>query len=104
MALRAVRQSGDLVEGVFDLNRLLELERSTPDAHAAIAEILAGPVDMDVMELERGALARRMSAVAARFRSIRRHYRVQAGAGPARCRRHLPDTEPAFFSSLVNHR
>lgn len=73
---------GDLVEGVSDLNLLLILERSTPEAHAAIAEDIGGPVPVDVFVLTRRGLQRSLRAFAPKFRSIRRHYRVLSGEDP----------------------
>ncbi|MCA8967260.1 MAG: hypothetical protein KDC48_20435 [Planctomycetes bacterium] len=73
---------GDLVAGVSDLNLLIVLERSTADAHAAIAEDLLGDVDIDPMVLTRRGLERSLRCFASKFRSIRRHYRVLHGDDP----------------------
>ena len=73
---------GDVVDGQSDLNLLLILERSTPEAHAAIADGVAGPVPVDPFVLSRRGLDRSLRAFAAKFRSIRRHYRVLSGEDP----------------------
>ena len=73
---------GNLVPKVSDLNLLILLEESTPDAHAAIAEAIRGPVRIEPFILGRALLARSLQAFAIKFLSIRRNYRVLHGADP----------------------
>jgi hypothetical protein len=73
---------GNLQAGVSDLNLLILLEASTPDAHAAIADAIRGPVRIEPFILGRDLLARSMQAFAVKFLSIRRNYRVLHGADP----------------------
>ncbi len=73
---------GNLVPEVSDLNLLILLEESTPEAHSAIAEALRGPVRIEPFILGRGLLARSFQAFAVKFLSIRRNYRVLHGADP----------------------
>ena len=73
---------GNLVPKVSDLNLLILLEESTPDAHAAIADALRGPVRIEPFILGRALLARSIQAFAVKFLSIRRNYRVLHGADP----------------------
>jgi len=73
---------GNLVPKVSDLNLLILLEESTPDAHAAIAEAIRGPVRVEPFILGRALLARSLQAFAIKFLSIRRNYRVLHGADP----------------------
>jgi hypothetical protein len=67
---------------VSDLNLLILLEESTPEAHAAIAEAIRGPVRIEPFILGRALLARSLHAFAIKFLSIRRNYRVLHGADP----------------------
>jgi hypothetical protein len=73
---------GNLQAGVSDLNLLILLQESTPDAHAAIAEAIRGPVRIEPFILGRALLARSIQAFAVKFLSIRRNYRVLHGADP----------------------
>ena len=73
---------GNLVPKVSDLNLLVLLEESTPEAHAAIAEAIRGPVRVEPFILGRPLLARSFQAFAIKFLSIRRNYRVLHGADP----------------------
>ena len=70
---------GGFVPGVSDLNLLLVLEASTPEAHAAISESIQGTVRVEPFVVARTGFARRAAAFAVKFRSIRRHYRVLHG-------------------------
>jgi hypothetical protein len=67
---------------VSDLNLLILLEESTPDAHAAIADAIRGPVRIEPFILGRALLARSLQAFAIKFLSIKRNYRVLHGADP----------------------
>ena len=73
---------GNLVPKVSDLNLLILLEESTPDAHAAIADAIRGPVRIEPFILGRALLARSLQAFAIKFLSIRRNYRVLNGSDP----------------------
>lgn len=75
---------GDLVSGVSDLNLLLVLNESTPEAHAAIAECLRGRAHVDPFVIARSGMQRSMAAFAVKFRSISRDYRVLCGEDPFR--------------------
>jgi hypothetical protein len=72
-------------EGVLkpaDLNLLIVLEESTPEAHAAIAQAIRGPVPVEPFVLARKLLGRSLQAFAVKFLSIRRHRKVLHGADP----------------------
>lgn len=74
---------GNIVSGVSDLNLLIVLAESTPEAHAVIAEALRGSkVEIEPFILGREGLERSQRAFAVKFHSIRRHYRVLHGADP----------------------
>lgn len=73
---------GNLVPKISDLNLLILLEESTPDAHAAIADAIRGPVRIEPFILGRALLARSIQSFAVKFLSIRRNYRVLHGADP----------------------
>jgi hypothetical protein len=65
-----------------DLNLLIVLEESTPEAHAAIARAIKGPVWIEPFILGRALLSRSLLAFAVKFLSIRRHRRVLHGVDP----------------------
>lgn len=72
---------GDLLPRASDLNLLIVLEHSTPDAHRAIAEIVRGahrPIEPFVLGRQGFEQSRRVFAI--KFRSIKRNYRVLHGA------------------------
>jgi hypothetical protein len=73
---------GNLVPSVSDLNLLILLEESTPEAHAAIGDAIRGPVRIEPFILGRALLARSLQAFAMKFLSIRRNYRVLHGSDP----------------------
>jgi hypothetical protein len=73
---------GNLVPQVSDLNLLILLEESTPEAHSAIADAIRGPVRIEPFILGRALLARSIQAFAVKFLSIRRNFRVLHGADP----------------------
>jgi hypothetical protein len=73
---------GNLVPKVSDVNLLILLEESTPDAHAAIADAIRGPVRIEPFILGRALLARSLQAFAIKFLSIQRNYRVLHGSDP----------------------
>jgi len=73
---------GNLVPKVSDLNLLILLQESTPDAHAAIADAIRGPVRIEPFILGEALLARSIQSFAVKFLSIRRNYRVLHGNDP----------------------
>lgn len=70
------------VERPADLNLLIVLQESTPEAHAAVAEAIRGPVPIEPFILGRAHLGRSLQAFAVKFLSIRRHRKVLHGADP----------------------
>jgi len=73
---------GNLLPKVSDLNLLILLEESTPEAHAAIADAIRGPVRIEPFILGRALLARSFQAFAVKFLSIQRNYRILHGTDP----------------------
>jgi hypothetical protein len=73
---------GNLIAGVSDINLLLVLRESTPEAHAVIAEIIRGEPPIEPFILGRRGLERSMRSFAVKFRSIQRNYRVLYGEDP----------------------
>jgi predicted nucleotidyltransferase len=73
---------GNYVEGKSDINLLLVLQASTPDAHRAIADAMKGSPNVDPFVLGTRGFARSVRAFAPKFESIRRHYRVIYGEDP----------------------
>lgn len=73
---------GNIVPDVSDLNLLIVLAESTPEAHQVIAEAIRGKVQIEPFVLGREGLERDRQAFAIKFRSIRRNYRVLHGADP----------------------
>ena len=73
---------GNVVPGVSDLNLLLILEESTPEAHDAIADGIKSSVKIEPFILGRSGLERSFQAFAVKFRSIQRHYQLLHGADP----------------------
>lgn len=82
LALYGSAVRGNLVPKVSDLNLLILLEESTPEAHAAIAEAIRGPVCVEPFILGRALLPRSLQAFAVKFLSIRRNYLLLHGADP----------------------
>jgi hypothetical protein len=73
---------GNAIAGVSDLNILIVLGESNAAAHAAVARALEKFPDVDPFVLGRRGFERSMRAFAPKFASIRRNYRVLAGADP----------------------
>ncbi|HLY11456.1 MAG TPA: hypothetical protein VKW04_19285 [Planctomycetota bacterium] len=73
---------GNLIPEVSDLNLLILLEESTPEAHTAIAKAIQAPVRIEPFILGRGLLTRSLQAFAIKFLSIQRNYRVLHGTDP----------------------
>jgi len=70
------------IDGVSDINLLIVLNESTPEAQAVIAEAIAGKTRVEPFVLGRHGLERSMCAFAVKFVSIRRNYRLLHGAYP----------------------
>jgi len=70
---------GEMVDKVSDINLLIVLTESTPAAHSAIADAIAGNVLVDTFIVGRRGMERSMRAFAPKFLSIRRDYRVLHG-------------------------
>jgi len=73
---------GNLVPGVSDINLLLVLRESTPEAHGVIAELIMGEPPIEPFILGRRGLERSFRSFAVKFRSIQRNYRVLLGEDP----------------------
>lgn len=73
---------GNLVDDVSDLNILIILNQSTPDAHGVIAEAIRGKVRIEPFVIGRDGMERSFEAFAIKFRSISRNYRVLSGTDP----------------------
>ena len=73
---------GNVVPDVSDINILIVLNESTPDAHTAIAECLEGNLRIDPFIISRKGMERSFKVFAIKFRSIKRHYKVLCGADP----------------------
>jgi hypothetical protein len=82
LALYGSAVRGLLVPGVSDLNLLIVLSESTPDAHAAVGDALQGRIPITPFIVERKGLERSMSVFAGKFRSIRRNYKILHGEDP----------------------
>ena len=73
---------GNVVPGVSDINILIVLNESTPDAHAAIADGIDGNVRVDPFIITRQGMERSFRVFAIKFRSIKRNYKVLCGEDP----------------------
>lgn len=73
---------GNVIEGVSDINLLIVLNDSTPSAHEALGQALLKFPKVDPFILGRRGFERSARAFAPKFASIRRNYRVLAGADP----------------------
>jgi len=73
---------GDFVDGESDVNLLLVLNRSTPEAHSAIADALESVAGIEPFVVSRWELPRSRRVFALKFLSIKRHYRVVHGEDP----------------------
>jgi predicted nucleotidyltransferase len=73
---------GHVVDKVSDINILIVLNESTPDAHIAIADCLEGTIYVDPFIIARQGMERSFNMFAIKFRSIKRNYQVLAGADP----------------------
>ncbi|MDH5327322.1 MAG: nucleotidyltransferase domain-containing protein [Gammaproteobacteria bacterium] len=73
---------GNVVRGHSDINFLIILNESTPEAHSAIADCLDGKVKVDLFIIGRRGMERSFQAFAIKFRSIARNYRLLYGTDP----------------------
>jgi Nucleotidyltransferase domain len=73
---------GDLNPGISDINLLIVLRESTPQAHIAIAEAIRGPQRIEPFVLGLPGLKRSFRAFAVKFRSIQRNHRLLHGEDP----------------------
>ncbi|MDH5180939.1 MAG: nucleotidyltransferase domain-containing protein [Gammaproteobacteria bacterium] len=73
---------GDVTPGVSDLNLLIILNESTPEAHSAIADCLDGKVKVELFVIGRRGMERSFQSFALKFRSIKRNYRLICGTDP----------------------
>jgi len=73
---------GDVVENVSDINILIVLNHSTPEAHTAIADCLECDIYIDPFVITRKGMERSFDVFAIKFRSIKRNYKVLAGQDP----------------------
>ncbi|MDB6108672.1 MAG: hypothetical protein JWR69_422 [Pedosphaera sp.] len=73
---------GDAIEGVSDINLLILLNDSNPEAHVAIGKAIGKDPQIDPFILGRKGFERSVRAFAPKFVSIRRNYRVVFGADP----------------------
>ena len=86
--LNSVVIYGSAVRGSFnsrtsDINVLVVLEVSTPEAHEVIADSIAGSSTMiEPLVLTRPGIERSFRAFAPKFDSIQRHYQVLHGVDP----------------------
>jgi predicted nucleotidyltransferase len=70
---------GNFTPGVSDINLLIVLERSTAEAHQAIAEVLRDKPEIEPLVMGRPGLERSVQCFLPKFLSIQRNYRVLAG-------------------------
>lgn len=73
---------GDFVPGESDIDLLVALERSTPEAHEAIGRAIEALPTIDPFVVERAGLPRKARVFGLKFLSIRRHSRVLLGSDP----------------------
>ncbi|MGI8924148.1 MAG: nucleotidyltransferase domain-containing protein [Fimbriimonadales bacterium] len=71
---------GDADPETSDINLMIVLEATTPAAHKAIREVLAGPVRVEPLVVQKSGFDRAQIAFALKFLSIRRNFRVLHGA------------------------
>ena len=73
---------GNVVAGVSDINILVVLNESTPDAHVAIADCIDGHIRIEPFIITRKGMERSFKVFAIKFRSIKRNYKVLCGEDP----------------------
>ncbi|HYF48282.1 MAG TPA: nucleotidyltransferase domain-containing protein [Planctomycetota bacterium] len=80
LALYGSAARGNFTPGVSDINVLIILEQSTPEAHQAIAEVLHEAPNIEPLVMGRRGLERSLQCFLPKFLSIRRNYHILAGA------------------------
>lgn len=70
---------GGVKPGLSDINLLVILNESTPEAHRAISECVRGGVLVDPFVIVRQGMERSFETFAMKFRSIKRNYRLLYG-------------------------
>ena len=73
---------GNFVPGVSDINLLIVLGKSNPEAHVAISQAIRGKDRVEPFVLGQRGFLRSVRAFAPKFLSIRRNYRVLHGTDP----------------------
>lgn len=73
---------GNLIPRRSDINLLIVLEHSTPEAHRVLAECLRPTPHISPFVIAWGELAGSQRVFALKFRSMQRHYRVLHGVDP----------------------
>lgn len=73
---------GDFVPVTSDVNLLIVLNDSTPEAHAHIVEAVRGRLRIDPFVIGKVGMERSFEAFALKFLSIRRDYQVLHGSDP----------------------
>lgn len=73
---------GGIRPGISDINILIILNESTPEAHRAISECVQGRIVIDPFVIVRPGMERSFEAFSMKFRSIKRNYRVLYGEDP----------------------
>ncbi len=73
---------GNVIAGKSDINLLIVLNQSTPDAHFAIANCLTSKIKIDPFIIGRPGMKRSFEVFGLKFRSIKRHYKILHGADP----------------------
>jgi predicted nucleotidyltransferase len=86
---------GGLLKRQSDLNLLLVLNDSNPEAHRVIAEAISSPVSIRPMVICKKEMSRSFRAFAIKFESIRRNYILLHGQDPFL--QIKPDTELLRF-------
>jgi len=73
---------GEFIEERSDINLLIVLEASTPQAHSVLRELRLQEQRLQPFVVERGGMQRATQVFGLKFLSIQRHYRVLHGADP----------------------
>ena len=73
---------GDFVNEISDINLLVILNESTPQAHTVLADLVAQSSKINPFVITRRGMARSFSAFTLKFSSIQRNYRLLAGQDP----------------------
>ena len=73
---------GNMAKKQSDLNLLLVLNHSTPDAHRAVADAVKAAVPIRPMVICQAEMRASFSAFAVKFESIKRNYRLLHGSDP----------------------